>query len=189
MTLKYFQPDREYTYDQLDEISKKEQGKWTWPTAAMLWLMENGFELRLIEEFDYAEFAKRGGDYLIDKCGHEVAQVQMENSDIEREQKVAEQFVEYAPLEHRIPKLDDIKRFLNDHWVVTCNVNSSILYDQPGYSGHFVVILDVDDEEVTIHDPGLPPSPNLSVDRRMFEKAWGYPTASDKNLLAIRMLP
>jgi len=189
MALAFFQPEREYTYEELDAISHKLPGKWTWPTAAMLWLMQNGYELRLVEEFDYDAFAKRGAAYLIDKCGQEVAQAQIENSDIGREQEIAEQFVQYAPLEHRVPELKDVETFMADHWVVICNVNSALLHGQPGYSGHFVVIVDSNDEEVTIHDPGLPPYENFAVTRADFEKAWGYPTISDKNLLAIRILP
>jgi hypothetical protein len=189
MTLAYFSPDREFTYEELDEISQKVPGKWTWPTAAMLWLMQNGYELRLVEEFDYAEFAKRGSDYLIDKSGHEVAEVQAENSDIDREREIAKNFVQYAPLERRIPDLKDIKRYLEENWVVMCNVNSALLQDRHGYSGHFVVIIDVKDDEVVIHDPGLPPLPNLAVEKEVFEKAWAYPAESDKNLLAIRILP
>lgn len=189
MVLGFFQPEREYTYQELDALSKKEAGKWTWPTAAMLWLMENGFELRLIEEFDYQAFAERGSDYLIDKCGHEVAQVQMENSDIPREQKIAADFVQYAPMDHRIPTIDDIESYLKQHWAVVCNVNSALMHNQSGYSGHFVVITDVNDKEVILHDPGLPPSPAFAVTRDLFERAWAYPAPSDKNLLIIRRLP
>lgn len=189
MALAYFQPDREYSYEELDEITQKVPGKWTWPTAAMLWLMENRFELRLVEEFDYKAFAERGGDYLIDKCGQEVGQVQIENSDVEREQEIAARFVEYAPLEYRVPTTDDIAQYLKENWVVMCNVNSSLLQGRQGYSGHFVIIVDVDDDEVIMHDPGLPPSPNFAVEKKVFEKAWAYPSVSDKNLLAIRILP
>lgn len=139
MALGYFEPEHEFTYAELDAISQKLPGKWTWPTAAMLWLMEHGYELRLVEEFDYNAFAERGGDYLIEKCGMEVAQVQIENSDIGREQEIAKEFIKYAPLEHRVPDIGDIERFMKDNWVVMCNVNSAILQNQTGYSGHFVV--------------------------------------------------
>jgi hypothetical protein len=165
MVLGYFEPEREFTYEELDRISQKLPGKWTWPTAAMLWLMEHRYELRLVEEFDYAAFAERGADYLMEKCGQEVAQVQIENSDIGREQEIAAKFVQYAPLEHRIPELADVERFIADNWVVICNVNSSLLHNQSGYSGHFVIVVDVTADEVVIHDPGLPPYEGFAVMR------------------------
>lgn len=189
MALKFFEPDRDFTYAELDRLSGKLMDKWTWPTAAMLWLMENGYEVRLIEEFDYHAFALRGADYLIEKCGQEVGQAQIANSDIEREQKIAAKFAAYAPLDHRIPLIDDISRYMADNWVVICNVNSALLHNLPGYSGHFVVIVEVTGDEVVINDPGLPPQERFAVSRTDFEKAWAYPGVGDKNLLAIRILP
>ncbi len=188
MALGYFEPDKQYSYGELDHISQKLPGKWTWPTAAMLWLMEHGYELKLVEEFDYDAFAKRGADYLMEKCGYEVAQVQIENSDIAREQEIAAKFVQHAPLEHRVPGLSDIEQLLAGNWVVICNVNSSLLHNQPGYSGHFIVVTGVTGDEVIIHDPGLPPYESFAVIRADFEKAWAYPTVTDKNLMAIRKI-
>ena len=63
MALKHFEPARAFTYDALDRISQKLPGKWTWPTSAMLWLMGEGYKLKLIEEFDYHAFAARGVDF------------------------------------------------------------------------------------------------------------------------------
>ena len=51
MIFKHFRPDEDYTYAELDRISDKVPGKWTWPTAAMLWMLDHGYELRLIEDF------------------------------------------------------------------------------------------------------------------------------------------
>lgn len=188
MALATFEPDKDYSYEQLDRISQKVEGKWTWPTAAMVWLMERGYEVRLVEEFDYKEFADRGMDYLIDKCGQEVAEAQADNSLIEEERKTAAAFVERAPVDFRVPSLEDLKQLVEDGWVVICNINAALLHEQSGYTGHFVVITDVDDKEVTLHDPGLPPSPALSVELATFEHAWGYPSTTDKNVLAIRKM-
>jgi len=186
MTLGAFEPDTEYSYDQLDQISQKVEGKWTWPTAAMVWLMERGYEVKLIEEFDYKQFAERGMDYLIAKCGQEVAEAQADNSLIEEERKTAAAFVERAPVDYRVPSLDDLKQLVSDGWVVICNINAALLQHQPGYTGHFVVITEVNDKEVVLHDPGLPPCPGFAAEHASFEKAWGYPAATDKNVLAIR---
>ena len=186
MALNAFETGTEYSYEQLDEISHKEPGKWTWPTAAMVWLMDHGYDVKLIEEFDYKEFAEKGMDYLIDKCGQEVAEAQADNSLIEVEQKTAADFVKRAPVEYRVPSIDDLKHLIAKGWVVICNVNASLLHGQIGYTGHFVVVTVVDDKEVTLHDPGLPPYPDLAVERAEFEHAWGYPSTTDKNVLAIR---
>jgi hypothetical protein len=186
MALAALVPDRSFTYEDLDKISGKLPGKWTWPTAALLWLIDVGLEVKLIEEFDYAAFAERGGDYLIGRFGEEVGRAQIANSDIERERVLAKRFAAIAPLEMRVPDIDDIENLLRQGSVVIVNLNSAVLEGGEGYAGHFVVVCEVDSSMVRLHDPGLPPRPNLKVTLERFDRAWGYPHPGDRNLLAIR---
>lgn len=185
MALAVHLPEREFSYEELDGISEKLPGKWTWPTAAMLWMIEHGLSLRLIEEFDYRAFVLRGESYLIERFGKEVGEAQIANSDIDRERDVARRFAEIAPLEYRIPDLADVQAELRRGSVVILNVNAAALHGVRGYSGHFIVVCDVDEQTVTLHDPGLPPSPSLRVPRGQFECGWAYPVARDKNMLSI----
>lgn len=179
-------PERKFSIEELDNISAKLPGKWTWPTSAMLWMMDNGLEIRLIEDFDYADLAKRGEAYLYDRLGDEVAKAQIANSDISQELKFAKKFAKKAPLECRIPSFDDIGDLLNKGFLLITNINAAALYGHAGYSGHFVVVFGCDERTLTIHDPGLPPKPSLKVDKASFERAWAYPSEREKNLLAIR---
>ncbi len=75
---------------------------------------------------------------------------------------------------------------MKDDYLIICNINANQLYSQAGYSGHFVVVVEVGADDIIIHDPGLPPAPSLKVPKAIFEKAWGYPTENEKNILAIR---
>jgi hypothetical protein len=178
-------PEREFSYEELDRISIKLPGRWTWPTAAMLWMIEKGLEIKLIEEFDYATFAERGGDYLIERYGDEVGRSQIENSDVEFERDISRRFSKIAPIELRSPDLEDVRKEMERNAAVIVNLNASVLHGQEGYSGHFVVICEVSDKNIRLHDPGLPPKPNLIVPHHRFIRAWAYPTEHDKNLLSI----
>jgi hypothetical protein len=184
--IKYFDPQKSCTIEEMDSISAKVPGKWTWPTAAMLWMIENGYEIRLIEDFDYALFAEKGKDYIIDKCGKEVGEAQIKNSIIDREQELARKFAKFNLVERRLPVFEDIEILLNGGYLIICNINAAALNRQKGYSGHFVVVYKFSRKTITIHDPGLPPRPSLEVPLELFEKAWAYPSESEKNLLAIR---
>ena len=185
MTLAIHMPDRKFTYEELDAISQKLPGKWTWPTAAMLWMMENGLDVKLIEEFDYPAFVKDGEHYLIERFGEEVGRSQAEHSDLAREIDISRRFMEHAPLDYRSPTLADIKKQLRRDAVVIVNVNAAALHGSVGYSGHFVVICDVKKKSVVLHDPGLPAFPAFEVSHARFEAAWAYPTERDRNLMAI----
>ena len=100
---------------------------------------------------------------------------------------MAKKFVQIrGTVDYRAPGLADIKQLLKEGYLIICNINSNCLYNYSGYSGHFVLPLELDEAYIMIHDPGLPPAPSLKVPKAAFEKAWGYPSEEDKNLLAIR---
>jgi len=65
------------------------------------------------------------------------------------------------------------------------NLNAAVLHGRGGYSGHFVVVCGVGDGTVTLHDPGVPPAPDLTVSEEGFISAWAYPSARDCNLMSI----
>lgn len=185
MALAVVMPERKFSYDELDKISKKLSSKWTWPTAAMLWMLEQNLKIGLIEEFDYRAFVDEGEKYILSRFGEEVGRAQIENSDIEVEREIAKRFVSLAPIETRIPTIKDIKKMIDDGAIVIVNLNAAMLHGVKGYSGHFVVVCDVG-ENIVLHDPGLPPFPNFQVSLDIFERAWGYPKARDKNLLYVK---
>ncbi|HET7827350.1 MAG TPA: hypothetical protein VFK97_00585, partial [Candidatus Saccharimonadales bacterium] len=58
--LKYFWPERDFSYDQLDEMSRKLPGKGTWWPALLLELAKLGIDVMDIEPFDYQRFYRDG---------------------------------------------------------------------------------------------------------------------------------
>jgi len=48
---KYFRPDLDYSWEELDKISAKVEGLWTWPMSGITWLVENGYEVHEVENF------------------------------------------------------------------------------------------------------------------------------------------
>jgi hypothetical protein len=187
MVAKYFWPERDYSWEEIDKITTKTPGLWTWPQAGWLWLESQGIEMTFIEDYDYAEFAKLGNEYLIKHYGEDVAQIQIENSNIPQEQKVSQKFIEKISVEQRIPTIQDITEFLQQNYLVMCNVNSMALNGKPGFMGHFVLIKGIEGDQFILHDPGLPPLENRRVDFATFEKGWASPDQKAKNLAAVRM--
>jgi len=187
MVLKFFWPEKEFSYEELDKITAKIEGLWTWQMAGLLWLNEHGFEVRDIEIFDYSQFAEQGGDYLIDFFGKEVGESQIRHTDIKQEIKYAEIFAKKINSEVRIPTIKEILQLLENDYVVICNVNSHTLNNNEGYAGHFVVIKGFTNDSLIVHDPGLPPQENRMVDFNTFEKAWAYPSEKTKNIMAFKL--
>lgn len=186
MALASFEPEKEFSYDELDKISGKVPGKWTWPTTSMLWLLDRGYELILKSDFDYADFAKRGEKYLQERCGEEVAKAQIANSIVSLELAAAKKLAASGIADRTLPTLFDLRNLLASGYVLICNVNAATLHWIAGYSAHFVVVTEITEQFVTLHDPGLPPKPNFQVSVSSFEAAWAYPEARDRNVLALK---
>ncbi len=185
MVLGRFRPQLEHSWAELDRITGKLDGFGTWPFAGYTWLQEQALEVTNIELMDNARFAVEGRAYLAELGGQEFAQVDA-GLDLSQVQADAAVFVARVRSEVRIPTLDDIRRAVSAGDIAVCNVNSRVLNDREGYSGHFVVIKGFDERGFVIHDPGPPGRPNRKVEFAAFEKAWSSFNATLKNAVIIR---
>ena len=186
MVLKFFYPDEEYTWDELDHLSAKAKGLWTWPPAALIFLKEKGLDLKIITPFEYNSFIHKGGDFLIEKYGPEVGGAQIKHSDIKQEQELARKLLEVVPIVARVPEIDEIFELLDQGFLVMCNVNSRRLNKQEGYVGHFILVKSAENGQLVIHDPGLPAQENRVVDPKDFEAAWAFPNEEAKDVFGFR---
>jgi hypothetical protein len=187
MILKFFVPNKEFSFEELDKISAKKEGLYTWPMAALIWMQEHNFEVINFESFDYKQFINKGTRYIFEEFGEEVGKTQIENSDIEQEIKLSKIFLEKIKTQKTIPKKGDIVRLIDKNYVVAVNLNSEILNNSTGYIGHFVIIKGYDDKSFILNDPGLPGMENRIVPFETFEKAWAYPNEKAKNILAFKL--
>jgi len=187
MMVKYFVPGKDFSWEELDQLTAKKKGKWTWPMQGLLNFQKMGFEIANYEEFDYQAFIKRGGDYLVEKYGKEAAEEQIKMSDISKEQRIAKEFIKVFGTKFVLPTLKTIRDFLRKGYIAIVNVNYYPLYRQPGYSGHFVIVLSIDKRSVRLHDPGLPRKDNMRIPLRQFLAAWEYPDGRSRNLTAFKL--
>lgn len=187
MVLKYFLPDKEYSWDKLEKLTAKVEGLWTWPTQGLINLHKMGFNVVDIEDFDIYEFIKEGDKYLIKKYGEEVGSAQIKHGDIEQEKRIYKEYLQLNLHQQRLPDIDDIEKLLEGGYLVICNVNSHLLNDETGYAGHFAVIYDYDGKCFFLHDPGLPPLEARKVTYEDFTKAWEYPDKTAKNIQAFKL--
>jgi hypothetical protein len=186
MILKYYWSEKEFSWKELDRITEKKDGLWTFAAFGWLWLKEQGVEIRVIEDFDYKKFADTGIAYFIEEYGDEVAQEQNKHTDIVQGQHAAIRVMNELPVEKRIPTIKDIVSFIEKGYLVCCNVNSKKLNNQSGYDGHFVLIKGHNENKLILHDPGLPPQENRHVDFKAFENAWAYAGDKAKNVVACK---
>jgi len=187
MILKYFLPGHIFSWEKLEKMSAKKEGLWTWPTATILVLKKMGFDLVVMEDFDYERFGNEGEYYLLEKYGRQAGRAQIEHSDILQEIKLAKQLIKALKPINRVPSFDDIRYLMQQGYLIGCNINSRILNNKAGYVGHFLVITGIGNNKIIVHDPGLPPHQNRVIPKNIFEKAWGYPSHHNKNLIGFKL--
>jgi hypothetical protein len=187
MILKYFIPDKDFSFEELDRISMKKERLWTWPMAALIWMQENGCNVISIGAFDYQKFADEGVNYIFQEFGKEVGETQEKHSNIEQERRLSRMFLEKVKVELRLPKKEDIFRLMEEGYVIAINVNAMALDGEKGYAGHLVIIKGYDNENFILNDPGLPGKENKVVAFDIFEKAWAYPNEKAKNIMAFKL--
>ncbi|RJO60020.1 hypothetical protein C4544_06670 [candidate division WS5 bacterium] len=189
MLTKYYWPNKNYSWTELDEFTAKQKDKWTYPTAGMLWLSELGVEVKSVENFDYDRFLKKEGDYLIELYGKEVGEECIKNTDVSEELKIVQEFKKKIKYEVRIPELDEIKSLIKDSWNVCVAVNSNKLNNKEGFVGHFLLIKGFDDNGFYLNDPGPDDAmENRFVDYELFESAWAYPDKNSQNIMAFKKI-
>ena len=187
MVLKYFEPEKEFSWKELEQITAKVESLSTWKSAMWIWLAEHNYDLHIIECFNARRFIVEGGDYLKDEFGDEAAAWQIKMSDIPQEQQLYRKLLENVPIENREPHIDDIEMYLNKGYLVCVAVNSKKLARQPGYVGHSIVVIGYDENTVTINNPGPTARENQIVSKGNFEAAWASPNVKAKEMFAVRL--
>jgi len=176
MILKYFIPNKNFSFKDLEKITNFDKRYWTWGYDAQRSLSQMGFKITEVGLFNDERFAKEGSKYLIEFFGKVKGKAQIEHSNIELARKGAKENHKYVKEIKKVPELKDIQNYLTKGYLVKCHVNSKALNDKEGYYGHAVLVYHVENNFVYLHDPGLPPRKSWKIAKSKFLKAWAYPS-------------
>lgn len=172
MVLKYFLPKKNFTWKELERMSAKKEGKWTWSTQMLINLQKMGFDVVVIDPFDVDQFIEKGEKFFFEIWSKEIAEAQIKNSDVKQERRLFKEYKKHIEVKKRKATLRDISNLLKKGYLVEAGVNSIALNGKKGYAGHSVLIYKIDAKNVYLHDPGLPPLPSRKISRNVFKKAF-----------------
>lgn len=184
--ISFFEPKKLLNTKELDILTGKEPGMWTWATQTMIRFNQSDYQIINYEEFDYDLFSRIGKDYLVSKFGQEVADSQISHCNLKKEMADAADYYRLFGNPKKIPEIDDIKFLVSNGWLVHCNVNYFGLYGKKGYAGHSVLVIGFDDTNIILHDPGLPARPMQKICNINFVTAWSFPSRSNNNLIGFK---
>lgn len=171
MILKYFEPNTDYSIDELEKITDKQPEKGSWSFKWSIWFANHGYTVKHYSTFDFRAFMADGIGYIRRAYGDEVANWQAGNSDVELARSQTKEYLDKVEIVAKKPTIDDIRREHRANSLIKPMVNSRVLNGKEGYEGHSVVILDIDDNDISFHDPGLPAFENRKVSHQLFQEA------------------
>jgi hypothetical protein len=176
MILGYFEPELRLSQQELDDFSGYVPSMGAWSTQSMLSFADRGYELVWIEDFDFRKFADDAMSYMntifVDP---DALTYQLEHSNIPAEQKRAnEYFGKNLPFKARTGSPNDMRRLLDEGYLIRLEVNGMPLVNKKGYSGHMVLVIGYDGTDFIIHNPDgiYGDRPNQLVSEELLVKAW-----------------
>jgi len=187
--LKYFMPDREFSYQRLEKMSGYMPGKGTWWPPMLIELVDLGYSVKCIEGFDYSRFDKEGENYVKRLYRPETAEYYLEHSNLAEIRPIIGEFLKKVDVEARPANFNDINNLLENDWLVGIDLNAAVLNDleRDDYLGHMVVIFDRQSDDYWLHDPGLKPMPNRRVSRQKLSDAWFWSGPETAGLVALKL--
>lgn len=189
MVLSHFIPEQpDLTFGELDAISKKRPGKYTWPMHALMYLQSRGFDVIDFDMFDYKRFASEGAAYLPEYYGAKAGRDQIENSDAAFEQAAAGRYASSGINRRQVPTLNDVESLLRQGYMTICFVDAGRFTGSREPAGHYVLVTDISGGLVTLQDPGLYNGrgrENHRIDRDLFEHAQDYGDTGKPSFIAI----
>lgn len=158
--LDFFEPYNNLSWEDVDKLSNKVEGKWNWPQFGMMSMIKRGYYAKRISSSRPEDIVELGArEYLIRNQGLEAAEISIKNSPpLDEIEHACRELLTYQNTEHicKIPDVDDVKTLLSEGYLISSIVNSRALNNKEGYSGHAVLIYGMDDEYIYFHDSGLP---------------------------------
>src|SRR5581483_3299184 len=183
--LKYFVPERDFSWTELDKLTHKLPRKGTWWFQMVLQFKKLGLKTKFIEYFDYERYWKEGNDYISGIFSPEVAEYHLHRSNLPDVKHLIPEFLRQTGFKPRPATIEDIDKLLANGWLMAIDINSRTLNNRSGYSGHAVVVYKKEGQNYLIHDPGLPPNPSRKVTRKKLLEAWQYAGKNNTSLIAV----
>jgi hypothetical protein len=171
MMLGVLMPERTFSLKELQLITHKTPAGGAFATHYLIWLVDQGFEVKRWDTYDWRAFGREGLAYIRRTLGDEVADYNASIADIPAEQRVVDEFLRKVTIIPEHPTVATAEQAMSDGWLVRVTVNQRLLNGQDGFVGHSVVIIGFEGDDVIFHDPGLPARVARREPRTSFQQA------------------
>jgi hypothetical protein len=169
MILKYFLPDRDFTWQKLYKLTHHVKGKGTWWFAAYPALRRLGFEIREFGEIAmYRSVYRHGVNSMYKFYRKEIADFYIQKSNVKEVAKFIPQLLKSKIFYPRLPVLRCIEAYLPRGWLLMADVDFSKLFAKWYSVSHAVVVTGYDRKHVYINDPARRRGKNIRISKKNF---------------------
>jgi len=164
---------KQYGWEELEKLTGFQSGKAAWTVKIWAYLATHGFDVRMIEGFDYNRYQTEGKEYLRTFLKPMELQWQLDHTNLLEVAPLLPTFLKSVYQEIRSPLLKDIDKMLDDNYLVTVQLNSRKLNGEKGYVAHMILVYDRQGDYYIAHDPGLPAHEARRIPARLLLDAMG----------------
>jgi hypothetical protein len=174
--------NRKYDQEDMAEYVGYKPGVVAWTLTALVKMARQGFDIRMIEPFDYKTFQQEGEAYLNRFYTAEEKAWYLEHTNLMDMRPQIPAFLRTVQFENRAATLQDIDDMLAEDRLVSVIVNSRALNGKSGFVSHVILVLQGDAKNYVIHDPG---PPALAYRRVSREQLWQAMGGEDNNIAEV----
>lgn len=176
------------TMKEAEQDTRFIKGRATWPFACLLSFVKKDLKVVNVSNENLELFVENPFAMIYEITqDSELTKEIMNITDIPVEKEIVNQILKSRNIEinKRIPSIQEMQKFIDDDYIIICNVNSKKLAGKDGYTGHFVIVEYYDDNHLYLKNPGLPAIENQKITKEIFTKAWHDPRKEMANFIAI----
>lgn len=172
---------KELSWEELEQLTGYTPNRAAWTLQALVDMQEMGFDIKMIEPFNYERYLTEGETYLHEFFSPEEVNWFLEYSNIRDIKPLIPTFQERVKYSCRQVSLADIDKMLDEERLVTVTVNAQVLNDKVGFVSHMLLITGRKGNNFVTHDSGGNddvPQPNREISRDKLWEAMGGDTNS-----------
>ncbi len=181
--IRYFL-DKEYSLEELDALTGRKKGKWTWTQQVVSVLYDVGLEVKYFSKAETKNFLQ-GEEYIRKEYGKD-AETIIKMTDFPVLISAIQKLQKSKLYERKILTLGQIEKHIKERHIPLILVDYNILYKKKGqYLGHFVAVTGFDKEDIYYHEPGPHnPTPYKRAKKEMFMNAWNS-KSTDNDIIIV----
>ncbi|MDX9970375.1 MAG: hypothetical protein RBS56_00505 [Candidatus Gracilibacteria bacterium] len=169
--LKYFL-DKDFTLEELDKLTGRKNGLWTWTTQAITVLDDLGLNIKYYSKTDLAPFLE-GEPFIHQHFGKDAEKI-LKYSDLPVVIASIKKSLEYNFFENRVLPFEEIEAHISRGHIPIMGIDHNKIIGKNGeFQGHIIIVTGFDEQFVYYHDSGPNnPEQNKKISKSTFLEAW-----------------